>query len=156
MGEIVNKTDSKKLGLASDHAGYELKVKLRNYLKAKGFDVKDFGCHSALSCDYPDFAHPLAKAVQEGVCHMGITLCGSGNGINMVVNKYTGVRSALCWNEEIARLARSHNDANNCALPARFITYEEAIRIVYVFLHTDFDEGRHRIRISKIPNQERC
>ncbi len=140
-----------KIGLASDHAGYKLKECLINWLIDEGYPVVDFGCNSAESCDYPDFAHPLAKAVTEGKCNVGISLCGSGNGINMVVNKYPGIRSALCWNREISSLARRHNDANICALPARFLVPSEAIAIVKTFLETDFEAGRHLTRIRKIP-----
>jgi ribose 5-phosphate isomerase B len=128
-----------------------MKVYLRNWLENEGYPVVDFGCSSADSCDYPDYAHPLAAAVSAGQCTYGISLCGSGNGINMVVNKHRGIRSALCWNREIASLARRHNDANICALPARFLSPAEAQSIVEEFLQTDFEGGRHSIRIRKIP-----
>lgn len=141
---------SKKIGFASDHAGYEMKISLIEYLKSLGFEVFDFGCHSTESCDYPDFAHPLASAVEGGDFDFGITLCGSGNGINMTANKHAGIRSALCWNVELAELARLHNDANICALPARFITVELAKQIVDMFLKTNFEGGRHIKRINKI------
>jgi len=139
------------IGLASDHAGYEMKETLIKWLKENGLKVMDFGCYNPEPCDYPDFAHSLARAVADGTCGMGISLCGSGNGINMVVNKYPSIRSALCWNEEISALARAHNDANICAIPARFIPVELAVRIVKVFLETPFDGGRHMRRINKIP-----
>lgn len=147
----MEKFRTEMIGLASDHAGFDMKSELIKWLKENGISVTDFGCYSAEPCDYPDFAHPLARAVSEGTCTVGISLCGSGNGINMVVNKYPSIRSALCWNEEISMLARSHNDANICALPARFIPVDLAIRIVSTFLETAFDGGRHLRRINKIP-----
>jgi len=141
----------KKIGFACDHAGYDLKEFLIGYIESKGLEVEDFGTNSAESCDYPDFAHPLAKAVEEKVCDFGISICGSGNGINMTVNKHQGIRSALCWNVEIAALARQHNNANICALPARFIDFAEACNIVDAFLDAQFEGGRHQRRIDKIP-----
>jgi len=140
-----------KLGIASDHAGYELKGFLKKYLEEKGFSVKDFGTNSAESCDYADYAHPLGNSIETKELDLGFSICGSGNGINMVVNKYPHVRSALCWNKEIAELAVSHNNANICALPARFITRDEAIDIVNAFFTTEFEGGRHQKRIDKIP-----
>lgn len=147
----MDKKSFEKIGLACDHAGYKMKEFLRTWLIDEGYAVTDFGCNSTDSCDYPDFGHPLAQAVSDGKCTMGISLCGSGNGINMVVNKYPKIRSALCWNKEIASLARRHNDANICALPARFIVPAEAQSIIQEFLDTDFEAGRHSIRIKKIP-----
>jgi ribose 5-phosphate isomerase B len=141
---------SLKLAIAADHAGFALKEKLINYLIKEGYDVKDFGTFTPESVDYPDFGHPLANAVSAGDFDFGISICGTGNGINMVVNKHSGIRSALCWNEEISRLARAHNNANICALPARFITESEAYLIVRTFLNTGFDGGRHQTRIDKI------
>lgn len=140
-----------KIALASDHAGYERKQVILKYLEEQGNTFKDFGAFSAESSDYPDWAHPMAKAVEDGEFEMGITLCGSGNGINMTANKHQQIRSAICWKPEIAALARLHNDANVCALPARFITDEEAIMIVKTFLSTDFESGRHLRRINKMP-----
>jgi ribose 5-phosphate isomerase B len=140
-----------KLAIACDHAGFEMKQKLIEYLGIKGYEIKDFGAFSAESVDYPDYAHPLASAVEKGEFDLGITLCGSGNGINITANKHQGIRSALCWNEEIAALARKHNNANICALPARFIEVELAKKIVDIFLNTGFDGGRHKTRIDKIP-----
>ena len=137
--------------MACDHAGFELKNQLINYLKEKGFEIKDFGTYSTDRCDYPDFAHPMAECVENKESDLGISLCGSGNGINMVANKHQGIRSALCWKEELASLARLHNDANVCALPARFISYDEAVKIVDAFLNTGFEGGRHIPRINKIP-----
>ena len=142
---------AKKLALASDHAGYELKLQLIDYLKEKGYEIKDFGCYSSESSDYPDYAHPMAEAVENGEFDFGISLCGSGNGINMTANKHQGIRSALCWMPELAELARRHNDANVCALPARFISLYLAKEIVDIFLNTDFDGGRHLRRINKMP-----
>jgi len=143
--------NSLKLGIASDHAGYELKEYLKKYLAEKGYDVTDFGTNSSESCDYADYAHPLGSAIESGNLSLGFSICGSGNGINMVVNKYPHVRSALCWNKEIAELAVSHNNANICALPARFISKEIAIDIVNAFFNTEFEGGRHQTRIDKIP-----
>lgn len=140
-----------KIALASDHAGYERKQVILKYLKEQGITFKDFGAFSAESSDYPDWAHPMAKAVEDGEFELGISLCGSGNGINMTANKHQKIRSAICWKPEIAALARLHNDANICALPARFITDEEAIMIVKTFLSTDFEGGRHLRRINKMP-----
>ena len=140
-----------KIGLASDHAGFIMKESVQKWLIAEGYEVTDFGCYSPESCDYPDYAHPLAEAVSNGVCNCGISLCGSGNGINMVVNKHQKIRSALCWNTEIASLARHHNDANILALPARFLSTTDAIDIVKEFLKASFDGGRHSRRIEKIP-----
>ena len=140
-----------KIAIASDHAGYYLKTKIINYLKSENFEIKDFGTSSDESVDYPDYAHPLAKAVSTKEFDLGITICATGNGINMTVNKHQGIRGALCWNEEMSRLARAHNDANVCAIPGRYVSESEAILIVKTFLATGFDEGRHRRRIDKIP-----
>ncbi len=140
-----------RIGIACDHAGYKLKLSLAKHLSDKGYKVVDFGAHTDASVDYPDFAHPMAEAVENGVVDCGVSLCGSGNGINMTVNKHQGIRAALCWNVEIASLGRYHNDANICSLPARFISEEEANAIVDTFLTTDFEGGRHMRRIDKIP-----
>ncbi len=140
-----------KLAICSDHAGYELKNKIIDYLKTKGMsEVKDFGTYSAESCDYPDFAHPMASEVSKGGYEFGISCCGTGNGINMTANRHAFVRSALCWIPEIAKLARQHNDANVLSLPARFIEAEKAFEMVDIFLSTDFEGGRHQRRIEKI------
>ena len=139
-----------KIAIVSDHAGYKLKEKLFKYLIDEHYEVKDFGCFTEEAVDYPDFGHPLAKAVASGEFELGLSICGTGNGINMVVNKHPGIRSALCWNEEISRLARAHNDANICALPGRFISDSEAFLIVKTFLNTDFEGGRHKRRVDKI------
>lgn len=141
----------KPIGLASDHAGFECKQTIIQWLKEKGFPLKDFGNHSRESCDYPDFAHPLAVAVERGECAVGIAVCGTGNGISMTLNKHQGIRAALCWNKEIAVMARAHNDANILSLPGRYLTAEEAEEIVETFLNTPFEGGRHQRRIDKIP-----
>jgi ribose 5-phosphate isomerase B len=143
--------EKNKIGVASDHAGFERKQTVLKYLQEQGIEYKDFGAFSSESSDYPDYAHPLADAVSHGEFNLGITLCGSGNGINMTANKHQGIRSAICWMPEIAELARMHNDANICALPARYITDEQAIEIVKMFLTTEFEGGRHQNRINKIP-----
>jgi ribose 5-phosphate isomerase B len=136
--------------IGADHAGYELKEEIKLFLQEKGIEVEDFGCHSTESIDYPDYGHPVAEMVENNPGMMGILICGSGNGINMTANKHQGVRSALCWNKEIAELARLHNDANIIALPARFVTVKEAIEMVSIFLDTSFEGGRHQNRIDKI------
>jgi len=141
----------KKVALACDHAGFELKELLKNHLEALGFECGDFGCYSTESSDYPDFAHPMAEAVENEHYQMGISVCGTGNGINMTANKHSKIRAALCWNTEIALLARQHNDANVCSLPARFITTEMALQIIDTFINTSFEGGRHQRRIEKIP-----
>lgn len=138
------------IGVASDHAGYELKTKVIKHLESKGCVVHDYGTDSAESVDYPDYAHKLADAVENGSCHFGIAICGSGNGVNMTVNHHRKVRGALCWTPEIAALARQHNDANIISLPARFIEPSIALQMVDVFLSTDFEGGRHQRRVEKI------
>lgn len=140
-----------KIALASDHAGYELKEYLKPYLKEKGFDMEDFGTHSAASCDYPDFAHPAAEAVESGRCDFGIGICGSGNGMQITLNKHQGIRAALCWLPELASLAKQHNDSNFLVLPSRFISREEALKIVDAYLGASFEGGRHQTRVNKIP-----
>jgi ribose 5-phosphate isomerase B len=140
-----------KLGIASDHAGFELKQVIKKWLSDKGYEIVDFGSNSSESSDYADYAHPLANSVEKGEVGFGISMCGSGNGINITVNKHQGIRAGLCWNKEIARLARAHNDANICSLPARFISVDEAKEIIETFLSTNFDGGRHLTRINKIP-----
>jgi ribose 5-phosphate isomerase B len=139
------------LGIAADHAGYELKNTLIEYLKSLGYEVKDFGTYSSESMDYPDVAHPLAISVEKGEVEKGIAICGSGNGISMTLNKHQGIRAALCWNTELAALARHHNDANIVSLPARFIDSDTAKEIVKTFLENGFDGGRHLRRVEKIP-----
>jgi ribose 5-phosphate isomerase B len=139
------------IAIGADHAGFILKEDIKEYLMSKGHHVIDFGTTSPKPADYPEFGHKVAKSVLSGESEIGFTMCGSGNGINMTVNKYAGIRSALCWKREIAVLARSHNDANICALPARFISKEEGIEITDAFLGTKFEGGRHERRIKKIP-----
>jgi ribose 5-phosphate isomerase B len=142
---------NKKIAIAADHAGYFLKEKIKKYLISEKYEIKDFGSFSDESVDYPDYAHPLADSVACGEYDLGFSICGTGNGINMTVNKHQGIRGALCWNEEISRLARAHNDANLCAIPGRFISEPEALLIVKTFITTDFEGGRHKKRIDKIP-----
>lgn len=136
--------------IGADHAGYDLKEKLISYLTDKGYNLKDFGCYSNESVDYPDFAHPVASMVEENEGMKGILICGSGNGINMTANKHKSIRSALCWMPEIAELARLHNNANIVVLPARFISTEMAYEIIDVFFNTEFEGGRHQNRVNKI------
>ena len=140
----------KKVAIVSDHAGFYLKEKLLKYLIKEKYDVKDFGCSSSEKVDYPDYGHLLANAISAGEYELGISICGTGNGINMVVNKHPGIRAALCWNEEIGRLSRAHNDANILTLPGWFISESEAYLIVKTFLTTSFEGGRHQRRIEKI------
>lgn len=137
--------------IGADHAGFELKSVLIPYLQEKGFEVKDYGCYSEDSIDYADYGHPVASHVEANAGSWGIVICGSGNGINMTVNKHQGIRGALCWTKEIAQLAREHNDANILTLPARFISVELAKEMVDVFIATAFEGGRHQRRIEKIP-----
>lgn len=139
-----------KIAIGSDHAGFELKEKMIKHLKELHVDFKDFGPFSDDRVDYPDFAHPVATAVEEKQFDLGILICGSGNGINMSANKHKEIRSALCWQENIAEMARLHNDANILAMPGRYISEEEAKKCVDVFLTTDFEGGRHAERIEKI------
>lgn len=148
MGKII--------GMAADHAGYELKEALKPMLLDMGFEVKDFGTNSPESMDYPDVAHPLAYAVEKGDVCCGIAMCGSANGISITLNKHQGVRAAICWLPELASLARQHNDANVLSLPARFITVEQAKEIVKAYLSADFEGGRHQRRVEKIALKESC
>jgi ribose 5-phosphate isomerase B len=139
-----------KIGVASDHAGYSLKTCLVEKLKEWGYEITDYGTGSGSSVDYPDFGHPLGRAVDAEECRRGIAVCYSGNGMGMVLNRHPGVRAALCWNRDTAILARYHNDANVCVLPELFITDKEAEEIVAAFLSAGFDGGRHLRRIEKI------
>ena len=143
--------EGKKVAMCSDHAGYELKSIIQGYLDSQDIEYTDFGTNSTVSCDYPDFAHPCAEAVENGGCFPGIAMCGSGNGIQMTLNKHQGIRAALCWTVELAKLARQHNDANVLVLPARFIEPVLALEIVDAFLNTPFEGGRHVNRVNKIP-----
>jgi ribose 5-phosphate isomerase B len=140
-----------KIALGGDHAGYSYKKELISFLQSKGYETKDFGAFSEESVDYPDFAHPLALAVEKKEFDFGILLCGSGNGVNITANKHQGIRSGLAWSPEVASLIRKHNNANVMALPARFISLEQAKECVEVFLGTTFEGGRHQNRVDKIP-----
>lgn len=142
---------SQIIPIGADHAGFELKKVLIDFLVEKGMEVKDYGCYSNESIDYADYGHPVASHVENNPGSWGIVICGSGNGINMTVNKHQGIRGALCWKKEIAELAREHNDANILTLPARFISEAEAKEMVEVFMNTAFEGGRHQRRIEKIP-----
>ena len=139
-----------RIGLAADHAGYPLKQTLKEYLQHAGFTVVDFGANSTDSVDYPDYAHPLAQAIQAHAVDCGVAVCGSGNGISMALNHQHGIRAALCWIPELARLARAHNDANVLTLPGRFIASSTAIECLQAFMDTPFEGGRHQRRIDKI------
>lgn len=139
-----------KIAIASDHAGYDLKTLLTAYLKSKGYEIFDYGANSCASVDYPDYAHPLAAAMSENRFDFGILICHSGNGVSMVANRYPGVRAAICWNAETARLARAHNNACICSLPGHFIDENLAQEIVDLFLTTAFEGGRHQRRTDKI------
>ncbi len=144
--------EKRKIAITSDHAGFRLKEELREYFKVKeGIHFEDLGTYSEESVDYPEYAHRIANDIEEGRYDLGITICGSGNGISITANKHQGIRSALCWCEEISRLARAHNDANICALPGRFIDLEQAVVIVKTFLNSSFEGGRHKRRVDKIP-----
>lgn len=141
----------KKIGIACDHAGYEMKEFLVGYLTAKGFEVLDFGTHSPESVDYPDYAHALATAVEQDEVCGGVGLCGSGEGMAISLNKHQGIRAGLCWNTEVASLIRCHNNANIIVLPARFITNDEAVAILDAYFAAEFEGGRHERRVAKIP-----
>lgn len=138
------------IAIGSDHAGFEYKEELMHYLQAKGLTVRNFGTYSADSVDYPDFAHPLADAVEKGECSFGILLCGSANGVAMTANKHQGIRAAICWNQSIVELARKHNDANVLCIPARFVSLEVAQKMIDEFISTEFEGGRHANRVNKI------
>ncbi len=139
------------IAMACDHAAFDLKEKIKKYMESKGYEVKDFGTYSADSCDYADFAHPAAAAVESGEYPFGIAMCGSGNGIQMTLNKHQGIRAALCWKPELAALAKQHNDANFLVLPGRFISDDEAYKTVDAYLDAKFEGDRHLRRIKKIP-----
>ncbi len=141
----------KVIALANDHAGTEYKMAIKKMLEQAGYEVLDFGTDSVKSADYPDYIHPAMEAVESGKAHMGIILCGSGNGAAITANKHQGIRAALCWNKELVELARQHNDANVLSLPARFISEYQALEYVKTFLHTSFEGGRHLRRVQKIP-----
>ena len=145
----MEKTD-KNIAIACDHAGFELKEAVKAFLTENQYIVKDYGTNSADSVDYPDMVHPLGRDINNGVFERGIVICGTGNGVQMTVNKYPNVRCALCWIPEIAKLARQHNNANILSMPARFIDKDTAIEIVKEYLNTDFEGGRHERRVEKI------
>ena len=146
-------TKTMKISIGNDHAGPEYKKAIVEMLKAKGHEVTNYGTDSADSVDYPDFGHPVATDVKTGKAQLGIVICGSGNGINMTVNKHQGIRAALCWTKEIAALARQHNDANIISIPARYTSINQAVEMVETFLNTDFEGGRHQNRVDKIACQ---
>jgi ribose 5-phosphate isomerase B len=139
-----------KVAIGADHAGFEYKEHLKKWLQANGYEVKDYGTMSADSADYPDFAHPVAESVEKDQATLGVLICGSANGVAITANKHQGVRAAICWNEELAALARQHNNANIVCLPARYVSYEQAEKITDRFLHENFEGGRHERRVSKI------
>lgn len=139
-----------KLAIGSDHAGFEYKEALKKWLEANGHAVTDFGTHSAASADYPDFAHPVANAVESKEAELGLLVCGSANGVAITANKHQGIRAAICWNEELAGLSRQHNDANILCVPARFVSPEDAQNILKRFLESSFEGGRHATRVGKI------
>ncbi|MDH4089456.1 MAG: ribose 5-phosphate isomerase B [Cyclobacteriaceae bacterium] len=139
-----------KIAIGSDHAGFEYKEVLKKWLDAHIYESKDFGTYDAESSDYADFAHPVSEAVESGEFALGVLVCGSANGVAITANKHKGIRAAICWNEELARLARNHNDANIVCLPARFISLDLAEKILENFLHAAFEGGRHAVRVGKI------
>ena len=143
-----------RIPIASDHAGYELKERLRQVLEDAGYDVEDIGTHSPSSTDYPDYAHPLAQEVSEGRAQRGVLLCGTGLGMSYVANRYPNVRAGVAWSPEVAELARKHNDANILVLPARFVSEEDGIRILRTWLDTPFEGGRHGRRVEKIERHD--
>jgi ribose 5-phosphate isomerase B len=138
------------LAIGADHAGFEYKEAIKKWLEEAGFELKDFGTHSAASADYPDFAHPVASAVEQDKFQLGILVCGSANGVAITANKHQGIRAAICWTEELASLSRQHNNANIVCIPARFVSLDLAKNIVDKFLTTDFEGGRHATRVGKI------
>ncbi len=140
----------KNIAIGSDHAGFSIKEKIRLWLENEGQELKDFGTHSENSVDYPDFAHAVSGEVEKGNFELGILVCGSGIGVDMVANKHQGIRSALCWKPEIGTLAKKHNNANVVCLPGRFVTFEEAQAILEAFFSEEYEGGRHQNRINKI------
>ena len=141
---------NKPIAIGSDHAGYDYKEELISFLEAKDLAFHDYGTHSKNSVDYPDFAHPVADAVEKGEAAFGILLCGSANGVAITANKHKGIRAAICWGEELAKLAREHNDANIICIPARFVREGDAEKMVQIFMTTAFEGGRHAARVNKI------
>lgn len=147
---MKEQSETKTIAIGADHAGYTYKAAIAHWLTRNGYDIIDAGTDSEASTDYPDHVHPVADAVEKGDAHLGIILCGSGNGVAMTANKHQGIRAALCWNNEIASLARQHNDANILAIPARFVPEAVALSMVQTFLETPFEGGRHQKRVDKI------
>ncbi|SEJ32608.1 ribose 5-phosphate isomerase B [Cyclobacterium xiamenense] len=142
---------SEKIAIGGDHAGFAYKQQLIDRLEKKGYEVKDFGPYTDASVDYPDYVHPLCEAVESGEFRLGVILCGSGNGVAITANKHQAIRAAICWNEELAELARQHNDANLISIPSRFVSFELTEKMVLRFLTTEFEGGRHARRVNKIP-----
>jgi ribose 5-phosphate isomerase B len=145
-----------KIALGTDHAGYRYKERIKEHLVRKGHEVKDFGTHSDQACDYPDYVYPAALAVARGECDRAVVMGGSGNGETIVANKVHGVRCAVCWNEELARLSRAHNDANAISIGARMVSLDLALRMIDIWLETPFDGGRHARRVRKIAELDKC
>lgn len=143
-------SNMKTIAIAGDHAGFTYKAAIKSYLEAQGYAVTDYGTDSEASCDYPDYVHPLARAVEAGEFPLGILICGSANGVAMAANKHAGIRAAIAWEVELATLSRTHNDANIICLPARFVSLELAEQIVQAFVDTQFEGGRHQRRVDKI------
>ena len=141
---------TKPIAIGADHAGFEYKTVIADLLQSKGFKVKDYGTYSNDSVDYPDFAHPVARAVENGESSVGVLICGSANGVAITANKHQGVRAAICWKTDIARLARQHNNANIICIPARFVSTPEAEEMINIFMNTEFEGGRHEKRVSKM------
>ena len=143
-----------KIAIGNDHAGTSYKFKIIDFLQEKGFEVINFGTDTKDSMDYPDAIHPVAEAVESKKANLGIILCGSGNGAAMTANHHKNIRAALCWNNELVALARQHNDANILSIPARFVSLEQALGFVDIFLNTEFEGGRHQKRVDKIPSKD--
>jgi len=141
---------SKPIAVGADHAGFEYKMAIVDLLENKGLKVRDFGTFTTDSVDYPDFAHPVAECVEKGECSFGILLCGSANGVAITANKHQNIRAAICWGEELAELARKHNDANIICIPARFVRENLVEKMLEIFMHTEFEGGRHKDRVKKI------
>ena len=150
---LIYINNTMKISIGNDHAGPEYKKAIVDFLKQKGHEIVNHGTNTFDSVDYPDFGHPVAIDVATGKADFGVVICGSGNGINMTVNKHQGIRSALCWDKEIASLARQHNDANIISIPARFTSIQQAVEMVDTFLNTNFEGGRHANRVNKIACQ---
>lgn len=148
--KMMNNNIFTHIHIGSDHAGFKLKEELKTYLTSLGYEYTDHGTYSDSSTDYPDYAHPVAQAVESNKTHAGILICGSGNGVCMTANKHAHIRAALCWNKEIAELGRLHNNANIICLPARYISLQEAQEMTKTFLNTSFEGGRHERRVEKI------